>query len=330
MYQNVRILSTGTYQPKNRIENEFYVKHYGKGIEGLLNLVGRKYRFRSNDTSDTSISMGIEAGKQAIEKAKIEPEEIDMVVFVSDTPEYTTPSNAIKIHNSLGLKNANVVYDMNSNCVGMIVALDQVSRFMKTNKKVKKALIVSSVLISSVSREDDAFTYALFSDAAGAVILEKNEEEKERGFMASSYRTDSFQHNVAQMPWCGYSKIYNKQLEENDKKWMTTPFSSEYLPGVWIDLINELAEEMGFTPDNIDNYILSQFSKTLIIQTLEALKVSQNKYTFVSEEYGYAGVVSPILALQYSIEKNKFQEGSKIIISSIGTGYTTCALLYQF
>lgn len=96
-----------------------------------------------------------------------------MIVFVSGTPEYFWPPNAVAIHQALGGKEEAVVYDMNAACVGMVVAVDQVSRNMLANPHIKRALVVGSEQMHRFAKEEDAVTYASFGDGAAAVLLEK-------------------------------------------------------------------------------------------------------------------------------------------------------------
>ncbi len=175
-FLNVNIIGVGTYLPDNKVDNEYYINHFkelkGIDITGALESIGRDYRHISTDLDETVITMSTEAALIALKESNTNPEELDMVVFSTDSPEFTTPTNAIKLVNAIGAKNAKLVYDINANCLGMTLGLDQVSRTMKTNKRFKKALIVGSVLISSIARKDDFLTYAIFGDSASAVVLE--------------------------------------------------------------------------------------------------------------------------------------------------------------
>lgn len=83
--------------------------------------------------------MAIEAAKTVLEKSKTPAEDIDMIVFASDTPEYTVPTNALLINKALGTTNANTIFDINNNCTSMVVALDNATHFMKAHKDVKKS-----------------------------------------------------------------------------------------------------------------------------------------------------------------------------------------------
>jgi len=336
-YVNTIIKSIGICFPGNKIHNSYYIDHFKKqniDITNLLSTLDRKERFICNDENETSLTMGVKAAKTALEKSNLDAKDIDMLVFVSETPEYSAPCNAIKLHNMLGTENAHVVYDMNCNCVGAIVAIDQISRNMRTNKKIKKALIICPILTSLAAKENDPLIYALFGDSACAIILENVEETEKKGFLDSIYHTDSVHHYTAAFPSCGYSNILRGNITElNEVKWSNTPFKFDFITDVWTKIINELLETNDVKTDEIEHFIFSQFSKRNIINTLKNLGVDSNdisKYTFVADEYGYTGATSPILALNRALETSVIKENSLIVLSSVGVGYSTAAILYKF
>lgn len=335
MNYNVNITGVGTFHPSKRVDNQYYIDFYNKrgmNIEGLLSHLGRKYRYvQAEGENENTITMGTKAAIKALENANTNAKDIDMIVFVSDTPEYTAPTNALKIKRILGAENANMIYDMNCNCVGMLVALDQISRVMKTNKNIKKALVVGSVLISAVAREDDPINYACFADSGAAIVLEGVEENIQRGFIDSIYRSDTFVENAGVLPACGLSNIYRDDISSEDKKWKTTPFDASFVSDLWVEMIRELVSNYNLSADDIKHYLFSQFSKNDIVETCKKLNISYDeKITFIGEEYCYTGATSPMFALDAAIKNNKIHSGDDVVFCSIGTGYVSTAVYYKF
>ena len=98
-YQNINIISTGVDHPANRIHNDYFSNHFNEmGIEvsGLLKHLEREYRYISNDPNETVITMAHKASIEALKDAKLNISDIDLLIFATDTPEYTSPSNAVK------------------------------------------------------------------------------------------------------------------------------------------------------------------------------------------------------------------------------------------
>lgn len=335
-FLNTNIIGVGTYLPKNKVGNEYYINHFkelGKDITDALDYIGREYRHISNDLEETVITMGREAALEALLESNTKPEEIDMVIFSTDTPEFTTPTNAIKLANAIGAKNAKLVYDVNANCLGMTLALDQVSRTMKTNRRFKKALLVGSVLISSVARKDDFLTYATFGDAASALVLEAVEEFEQRGVIDSVSYTDSEQHATSQSPINGFSRYLRTDIDDKEElKWFSYPVKSDNYPNIWANMIKELLAEHQMTQHDIDFFALPQFVESLITGTLEFLEIKNIKdaYNFVSRKIGYTGTSCVIFSIKDALNNKKVKKGSNVIFVGSGVGFSTMALYYKF
>lgn len=333
-YTNVKVISTGVYHPSNMVDNNYAIDAFKKvdqDIQGLLNFLGRDKRYISNDLSETAVTMAIEASNSALKKANISAEELDMIVFVSDFPEYIVPTNALKVHHGVRAKNSCIVFDMNNNCIGGITAIETISRYMKGHKKVKKALIVASILPSPCTSLRDPVTFSGNGDLAAAIILEKVEEEIERGFIETEYYTNSEYHTMVELPGCGYANLYRHNYEhEDDIKIHTAPLKLPNVPDYWCNIITKLLSENGLTANDVDEYIFSQFSINYIESTLNLLGQDASKALFIGNEVGYNGCASPIAVLDRAIELGRIKEGKVAIFCSVASGFSACAMLFKF
>ncbi|SFD46392.1 ketoacyl-ACP synthase III [Clostridium uliginosum] len=334
-YKNVTITGTGIYHPENKIDNDFYIQHFkksGKDITSFLDKMGRKERYIVNNNTENALTMAIEASKNALKNAGISADQLDAIVFSSDTPEYLCPSNALIINHELQAVNAHTVYDLNSNCVGMIVAMDQISRYMKTSKNVKYALVVGSLLVSSIAREDCKYTYPISGDGAAAVILKCTEEDTPRGILDSKYCTKSEYYNTIVSPSCGLTKSRLNTISEYDKTLCWTPFALDFFAPEWSKAIDDFREDYNFPIDEIEYFFLSQYSKQFIIETAKILNIEnyEEKFTYIGDRYGYTGTTSPIFALHETFQNKSIKKDSKAVFCSVGAGVAMCSLLYQF
>lgn len=334
-YKNVTIIGTGIYHPDNKVDNNFYIEHFkksGKDITSFLDTLGRKERYIVNNNTENALTMAIEASKNALKNANISASELDAIVFSSDTPEYLCPSNALIINNELQAVNAHTVYDLNSNCVGMIVAMDQISRYMKTSKNIKYALVVGGILVSSIAREDCKYTYPASGDGAAAMILKCTEEDTQRGILDSKYCTKSEYCNTIVSPSCGLTKSRLNTTSEYDRKQQWTPFPLDFFAAEWSNAIDEFKEEYNFSIDEIDNFFLSQYSQQFLIETAKCLNIEnyKEKFTYIGDKYGYTGTTSPIFALHEALQNKEIKRDSKAVFCSVGAGVAMCSLLYQF
>ncbi|MBS4535619.1 ketoacyl-ACP synthase III [Clostridium sp. D2Q-14] len=334
MFRNVLISGVGAYNPEKEVKNDTIINHFKKyqldeHVTNLLDKIGRNVR-KQADNSESMIGMGAKAAREALKEANINPEDIDMIISATDTPQYLMPSCALMIRNELNANNATSVFDLNNNCVGMISAIDVASRYLKTDKKFKKALIVGSLYVSPFAKEDDMITYSIVGDGAAAVILESREEKEKRGFLATRMFTDDNYNDTIRFPECGLQNITDDSLKGYDRKMQWKPFDFSFLSDKWSELVVTLLEENEYKPEDVSHYFMSQFSKNDIKITLEKLGSDYDKATFVADKYGYTGSASPIMALNERLKKEKFMDEELIIFCSVAAGYTMQALSYKW
>lgn len=332
-HQNTHILSTGVYHPKNKVHNQYFIDHFHKfnmEVEGLLKHLEREYRYLSDDPTETVITMGYEASKKALEEANLTIDDIDLIIFATDTPEYTSPCNAIKMLDMFGDKKIKMAFDTNTNCLGMVTALDQACRIMMTNPRLNKALVVGGILFSSVSNKFDTVSYSNFGDASAAVVLEKVEEDVKRGFIDSTHLAQTSESKNILMPKVGYSKVIRDGVEnEEDKKWSWEPFDGDFITDIWYDLITEVAKYNGLEPTDIHHLIFSQFSHKFAKITLQKLGIDENNTTYIGNEFGYTGTTSPIIALDRALKTGKIRKDDYFVLTSMGSGSVVSCLLFK-
>lgn len=334
-YKNVIITGSGIYHPKHKMTNDHYINEYkkmGKDITDFLDKFGQKERYIIDNDHENSLTMAIEASKNAIKDAGISPEELDAIVFSSDTPEYLCPTNALIINQKINAKNAHIVYDLNSNCTGMLVAIDQISGYMKATKKIKYALVVGAVYESSVADKESKYIYPLSGDGAAAVILKYTEEDTERGILDSHYCTKSEYYPKVLSPQCGLTKSRLSTASEKEKKHVWIPFPFHFLAGCWGDAIRTFEKEHNFNANDIDHFFISQYSKQFISDIANELDLKdyESKFTYVGDKYGYTGTTSPIFALNEARKTKIINKNDLSIICSVAAGVSLCTLLYKF
>ncbi|WP_291576274.1 ketoacyl-ACP synthase III [Clostridium sp. UBA4548] len=334
MFKNVYIQGVGSYHPKKIVDNQYYVKHFKKyNLEehaiGLMEKVGREKRTLA-EKNETSITMAVEACKTALVNGNLKPEDIDAIISVSDTPEYLTPCCALILKNKLQAINVTNVFDINNDCIGMITGIDIASRYLKTDKKYKRILVVGAMNISPFAKENDLVVYGCISDGAAAVILEVREEAEERGVLGSRMYTDDTYNETIRFPACGLSNIADININPDHKKMQWNPFDFGFLSEKWTELITGLLKENGYSSKDVAHYFMSQFSKADLELTIDMLGSAPEQATFVGNKYGYTGCTSPIMALDDKLKEEKFSKDDITIFCSVAGGYTMAALLYKW
>lgn len=331
MHQNIIFKGIGTYYPNDSKDNSFYISHFKKqGIEisGLLNHLFRKTRYIADHSKENVITMAHEASIKALKSANTNPNEIDLLIFSTDSPEQLTPTNALLLLDKLNATNAEI-FDLNSNCLGMLTALDVASRILMSNPQIKKALVVGSFMGSLMASEFDSVCYSNFGDAAVAVILYKVEEPDKRGFIDANFKTNLIYRDAYRFPSCGFSNMYNPDVDIEDKKLKSSSFDMSIICKDWVDLMYSLFDQYSVDKHSIKQFFFSQFSKPDAEKTLKLMELTLDKHTYIGDKYGYTGLTSPLLAYNEALENESIHTGDYIIFCSMGAGYNLCALLYK-
>lgn len=330
-YTNVVFKGIGVYHPRREIPNSYFVDHFhnlGVDITKILKSCGRENRYFADKKYENVVTMATEASKKALSKAKLSTKEIDAIIFATDTPEYLCPSNALLLNDALQAENANLSFDINTNCTGMLTGIDIASRLLISNPNLKRILLAGSMFASLIANKRDPLIYPNFADSAAAVILEKIEEDHKRGFIDSNFKTDTFEKNKFVNPSSGMTKIFDN-IPVEEKKFSCYPEYSKFVADEWTQLIKDMLFRNNVAVEDIKQFFFSQYSLSLAEETLKQLNLPSDKHTYVGNKYGYTGVTSPILALNYALRHNTLNDGDLIVFCSIGAGYNICSILFK-
>lgn len=330
--KNIKMRGTGVYIPKHKVYNQELDEHFEKiGLQahGLMEHLGRRKRYFISEGENT-ITMCQEAIENCVSKNHLNLEEVEMVIVCTDTPEYLFPSNAMKVVGLYGerMKNVRVSFDLNSNCTGMIQGIDVVYKYMRA-ADIKNALVVGCFCITPIALWTDTVVYATFADAAACVALYAEEEDTPKGFLDTETVVDASFHHYITYPKCGMSKVPLKAIEPNEKRLEWNPFNMDFVTKQWYKIITAILDRHNLAAEEIDYYIFSQLSDVFNIETLKLLGVPEDKYFFVGKEYGYTGNTCPVLCLNRMWDTYA-KPGNKIIICTVGAGYSAIAELYEF
>ena len=329
----VKIRELEVYHPENQVGNDFYIKHFnkqGKDIRGLLQAYGRDKRYVIDNDVENTVSMGIEAAQEVLLTDGLTGQDIDMVLFSSQLPEYTVPSQSLIVHNAISGKEDCMCLDTNANCVGMLVTVENTARAMLGNPYVKRALIIGADYLSVHCRKDDELTYSNFGDGAAAIILEKVEGEKNTGFIDGTCKTSGESWRLVKYPACGLSKIYGVDLEPQDKYLKWTPFDGSFAVDYAIKCIDLLLDRNNLTVKDINSYCLSQYAKAFSNLSAEKLGENIDKFIYIGDTYGYTGTSSPFIAFYEGIKTGRIRRGDLVCFWSVGTHWTICTILIRY
>ncbi|MCO7126868.1 3-oxoacyl-ACP synthase III family protein [Sporolactobacillus shoreicorticis] len=326
---HVNLLGIEVYHGEKVVANDAYLDHFKKKGKDYTHffedIIGMDKRYLLASEEENSLTMAVAAAEKVLDKTRTSGSDLDMIVLSSFFPEYTAPPSSIHLHQAIGGKPECICLDLNGNCAGMILSLENVTKYMSVTKNVNRALIVGSDYINSVVNPDNEFCYGHFGDAACAIILEKTNED--RGFLGAKCRINSIEHNNILFPGCGVSKMLGASQDEWLLDWK--PFENVSLESAAHNM-RELLEENQLTPSDVNMFCLSQYAYANIVDLRKLLEIDESHSLFIGGEYGYTGTSSPFIAFYEAIKSRKVKRDDYVMFWTIGAGSQNIAVLFRY
>lgn len=326
---NVKIRDISIYHPEHVVTNEQFFEHFdrqGKDIRRLLTHLGRdkRYQIPLEDQKENGITMAIEASKRVLAKAGLTGRDMDMIIFTTQTPEQMLPMNALFVHEAIEAPSHTIAYDLNGNCAGMNIGVEQASTYIRYNPQVNRALIIGSDHFTPILNPEEELTYPFFGDAACAVILEKTEEASD---MLDAYYYSNPKHLAGMVfPEKG---LANMLINGDRKQLKMTPFDDvESLPQTF-ESIRTMYDKFDLKPNQL-KYCFSQTSLATINQMKDELQLNEENVMFIADRFGYPGTSSSFIALHEGIESGQIKRGDYVLMWAIGAGYQFVTTLFKY
>jgi len=325
----IGILGTSHYLPDTIQTNEELCKTMTDVTpEWILSKTGIQRRYLAGPDESAS-GMATAAAKQLLERSAVKPEEIDLIVVATFSPDYMFPPVSAKIQFNLEAKNAQII-DINTNCTGFVTALTIASDRMRVDPTVKKAIVIGVELHTRFMNPVDKETAIFFSDGAGAALLGPVEDGK--GIINSSFKTDSSTYESVRFRGGGSSfpfvdRVFSPEIDYVEMNGLATwKQAITNMPRV----IKDVLAKADLTVDEIDFCIFHQANLNLIQYIMQKMKLSKEKtYTNV-EEIGNTGSASIGIALSEAMEKGLVKNGQTVLFAGVGAGFNFGASIWKF
>ncbi len=320
------ITGVGAYVPKDVITNDDLSKIVDTNDEWIMSRVGIKERHILKGEGQGTSVMAVEAVKQLLEKTKIDPEEVEVVIFATTTPDYGFPSTATLVIERCGLKKA-FGFDIQAACAGFIYALEVADNFIKSGK-YKKVLVIAGDKMTSITNYNDRTTCPLFGDAVGAVMIEPTTEDI--GIQDSLLFTDG--SGVSHLHMYGGGSAYPAS-EETLQKGMHYVYQEgqsvfKHAVTKMCDVSAEIAKRNNLTKDNISWFIPHQANIRIIEAVAKRMDLPMDKVMVNIQKYGNTSAGTIPLCL-YELEP-KLKKGDNLILSAFGAGFVWGAIYLKW
>ena len=328
MTRYASIVSTGRYLPEIEVTNDRLREkfaHLPEFVDKMEASSGIRCRWQAPDDWATS-DVALPAARRALEKAGRTPEDVDLIILGTDSPDYITPATSVVLQHKLGAKGAGT-FDVGCACASFPTGLGAASGFIATNPAIETVLVVGVYLMRKLAAKDDPMTF-FYGDGAGAAVLEPSGSP---GFLNAAFLADGFYHKH----WGIYSGgTYEPATEESVRAGRTTvKILDRYPPEInhegWPRLVRNLASEGGFAVSDIDFIIFTQVRKPSIELVMADLGLPMERTHTVMEEWGYTGSACIPMAFDDAIEKGKVGKGALTVFVGSGVGYNQCAVAFR-
>lgn len=319
MIQKARIISTGSYLPKKILSNSDLEKMVDTSDEWIVTRTGMKERRLAAEDEPTS-EMGFQAAKKAIEKACIDVEKIDLILFATLTPDYPFPSTACLIQARLGAFNAAAV-DLQAACTGYIYALSQAKAYIESGM-YRSILVVASEKLSSIVNYQDRATCVLFGDGAAACIV----AAEGKGLFISDVclGADGRLAELLIIPAGGSKKPASIETVQANQHYLQMDGKElfKYAVRKMEMAAKNCLESASLTKEQIKWLIPHQANMRIIEAIAKRFDVPMERVFLTLHKYGNTSASSVGIALDELLQENNLEERDNILLVAFGAGLT--------
>jgi 3-oxoacyl-[acyl-carrier-protein] synthase-3 len=327
-----RITGTGSFLPPRRLTNADLVAELATlGVESsdewIVERTGIRARhFAASDVHSSDLAF--EACKQALSAAGRRPQDIDLIIVATSTPDMVFPSTAALLQHKLaqmddpaaGIAGA-PAFDVQAVCSGFIYALTVADAMIRAGN-AKRALVVGSEIFSRLLDFQDRTTCVLFGDGAGAVVLEASESP---GILATDIHADGKHAGILCVP----GHVCNGQILGDPVLKMDGQAVFKLAVGLLEGAARTVLEKAGLTEADIDWLVPHQANIRIIQSTAKKLKLPMEKVVLTVHDHGNTSAASIPLALDQAVRSGQVKQGQTLILEGVGGGFTWGAVLLK-
>lgn len=318
-----QIVGWGKYIPTRVLTNLDLERTLDTSDAWIRSRTGIRER-RLAGPGDTASTMAIQAGQQALERAQVAPQELDMVVVATSTPERVFPPCACLVQHALGATNA-AAFDLNAACTGFVYALATACQFILAGT-YRTILVVGSDIISRLVDWSDRATCVLFGDGAGAVVLRRTTGM--RGSLSYVLGSDGSGADLLYVPGlCG--GLGGDGQDKHHLK-MNGPEVFRFAVNAIIDVTRQAVAATGLTMVDIDLFIPHQANERIIRAAAKGLRLPKAKVFMNVDRYGNTSAASIPIALCEAAEAGRLQPGHRLVLVGFGSGLTWGAMVLEW
>ena len=305
-----KIKGFGSYLPENILTNSDLESTLDTTDEWITSRTGIKKRHIIAENQYTS-DLALEASKIAIKDANLNPNDIDLIIVATTTPDKIFPSTACILQKKLNIKEC-PAFDVQAVCSGYIYALSVADNFIKTGS-AKNVLVVGADAMSRITDYSDRSNAILWGDGSGAVVLSNSSEE---GILSTHIHASGEYEELLHVPQKEKKGVLRATIEMRGNQVFKMAVNT-------LDMIvDETLNANKLSKEDIDWVVPHQANIRILEATAKKLNMSMDKVITTIEEQGNTSAASIPLALDFGVKENKIKPGHLILMEAFGGGFT--------
>tara|TARA_A100001037_G_scaffold42638_1_gene33616 strand:- start:400 stop:1386 length:987 start_codon:yes stop_codon:yes gene_type:complete len=321
------ITATAKYLPKKTLSNYDLEKMVDTTDDWIISRTGIENRHIVDDNEATS-DMGAQIANQLLEKSGKSPEDIDLILVATSTPDFPVVSTAALVQDKIGARNA-WGYDIVAACTGFVYAMETGAKLIESGR-YKNIIVIGSDTMSSIIDYTDRNTCVIFGDGGGGVILEPT--QKEVGILDAILHIDGSGHKFLTVPAGGSSNPASKETIDNKMHYVYQDGKTVYKFAVknMADVSKKILDNNNLQGSDIKLFIPHQANRRIIDAAAKRCGL-EDKQVFVNiNKYGNTTAGTIPIALDEAVETNRLEEKDLLLLSAFGGGFTWGSMLIRW
>jgi 3-oxoacyl-[acyl-carrier-protein] synthase-3 len=325
--RSASIIGTGSYVPERVMTNADLEAIVETNHQWIVERTGIYERRIAADNEFTS-HMAAKAAQAAMENAGVTPEEIDMILVATITPDMFFPSTACQVQRQIGAKNATCM-DVNAACSGFLYCVEIANQFI-SNHGCETVLVIGADKLSSIVNWEDRNTCVLFGDGAGAAILRHRPGSK--GVVTTYMGSDGNYGDILHMPGGGCAMPITRDnvdaklntLQMNGRETFKQAVTS------MMRAANTVLDRCGLTAQDIKCVIPHQANIRIIEAMADRMDLTMDRFHINLDKYGNTSAAAVAIALDEAARTGRFQKGDSILLVVFGGGLTFASSVIEW
>jgi 3-oxoacyl-[acyl-carrier-protein] synthase-3 len=324
----IKVVGTGSYLPEKIMTNKDLEKIVNTSDQWIKQRTGISERRIANDKEATS-DLAVKASKLALEMANLKPEEIDLIIVGTSTPDYSIPAVGPIVQHKLGCRDI-FAFDVNSVCTSFTGAFFVAYSILQSGF-YNNCLVIGADTYSRILNWEDRGSCILFGDGSGAMVIKKDNTKK--GILSYSFKADGKGANYIMIPVGGSRNPLRdiKNYKNNDLLFqMDGKKVYEFTISCIPDMAENLIKDAGLVPDNLDWIVLHQANLRIIDAVAKKLGLSKDKFIINIDRYGNTSSASIPIAIDEAVRDGKIKDGNKIMMIGFGGGLSWGGVIFEW